>query len=655
MEQKYKYLLSPIEINGVLFRNRMTATPCNPHFVQGQEDWPTDAVITHYAKKAKNGAAVVCCKGNNPSLNLDLKDCHTQHFNLYNSLNHHYFVQMSDQVHYYGGKAQLLILPPMKKLSGYDCSTGILSECVAGDGSVARYGQEAPRELLYELVEDYAQEAKLAKNLGFDMCYMHMAYRLMFPSRFLSPLTNKRTDEFGGSLENRARFPLMICDAIKKACGPDFLIELAITGEEASAYEGRSTIEDTVEFARLAQGKVDILQIRGHSIDPSQPTNVDPRVTPTREITAEITRRIREKGINMKITFVGGAHNPEIANEMIKNGECDFVGSARSWICDPEYGKKAYEGRGEDVVPCLRCNKCHIPSPDFWYTGCSVNPTWGLEHKIERMISPVERLKKVAVVGGGIAGMEAAIECAKRGHDVTLYEQAPQLGGVINCMDGMPIKWTLENFKNYMIRQTQKNNVRVHLNTKATSDMLKAENYEEVIVAVGAKPIVPSIPGVEKKNVYQITQVKENETNMAEDVVMIGGGEAGAEMAITLADAGHKVTIIEMRDQVAADAAPVHFRSMLAARFENHPNITIITSATVIEILDNTVKYLNQDGEVLSVIAGSVVLAVGMKADHEMARSFADCGGRVHFIGDCDKAGNVMNSMRAGFAIANNI
>lgn len=656
MELKYKDLLSPIRVGNVLFRNRMTATPCNPHFVQGQEDWPTDPVITHYANKARSGAAIVCCKGNNPSLNLDTKDCHTQHFNLYNSLNHHYFVQMSDQVHYYGGKAQLLILPPMHKLAGFDASTGVRSEFVAGDGSKPTYGVEAPRELLYEIVEDYAKEAKLAKELGFDMCYMHMAYRLMFPSRFISPITNHRTDEFGGSVENRVRFPLMICEAIKKACGKDFLIEISITGEEASTHNGEGiTLEDTLEFARLAQGKVDIFQIRGADIDPSQPTNVDPRVTPTRDITAAITKGIRERGYNIKTTFVGGCHNPELANEIIANGEADFIGSARSWISNPNYGQLAYEGRGEDVVPCLRCNKCHIPSPNFWYTGCSVNPEWGLEHKIERMVAPVEKKKKVAVVGGGVAGMEATLVLRKRGHDVTIYEKNPVMGGVINCMDNMELKWTLTNYKNYMIKQVEKSGARILLNTAVTSEMLKAEGYDDVIIAVGAHPAVPPIPGVDGTNVIQAVEVGAKEKDLAHNVVMIGGGEVGCEMAIFLARAGHSVTVLEMLDTLSSDSAPVHYRSMLEKAWLDEPNFHYVTKARCTGITEDGVTYIDENGEEKMIPAQSVVLATGTIPNTEDAMAL-DCGSyHVHYIGNCNKVGSVMSATRAAFAVASNI
>lgn len=418
MALKYKNLLSPVKINNVVLRNRLIATPSNPHFVQATEKFPTEALITHYANKAKAGAAVVTCKGNNP---VKTSDPHSLSLDIHRGEHQHMFAQVADMVHYYGAKASYLVLPDMNIVKGYDASDGVLSEYVAGDGSKAEYGKAAPKELLYKMVEAYAEEAKLAKSLGFDMCFMHMAYRLMFPGRFLSPLSNKRTDEFGGSVENRARFPLMICEAIKKACGKDFLIEISISGREDDMFEGGLTISDQIEFAKLAAGKVDILQIRGGSIDPSQPTYLDPREIPQRDNAAAIRQGIQKAGINnLYIDVVGGCQNLDLCEEILENGESDFIGSARAFIADPDWGNKAYQGRNEDVVPCLRCNKCHVAGPNNWNTVCSVNPEWGLEHKVKRLQQAPRKKKKIAVLGGGPTGMEAALLASRRGHDVKL-------------------------------------------------------------------------------------------------------------------------------------------------------------------------------------------------------------------------------------------
>lgn len=653
MSLKYNHLLSPIEVNGVMLRNRLICTASNPHFIQATEKWPTEALISHYANKAKAGAAVVTVKGNNP---VKTNDPHSLTLDITVGQHQHMFAQCADMVHYYGAKAFYLVLPDMNIVKGYDASDGVLSEFVAGDGSKAELGKAAPKELLYQMVEKYAEEAKLAQSLGFDGCFMHMAYRLMFPGRFLSPLSNKRTDEFGGSVENRARFPLMICEAIKKACGKKFLVEISISGREDDLFEGGATVEDQIELAKLCSGKVDILQIRGGSIDPSQPTYLDLREIPNLDAAVRIRKGLRDAGVNdVYVDIVGGCQDLDHCEEIIESGQADFIGAARAYIADPQWGNKAYEGRNEDVVPCLRCNKCHVAGPGNWNTVCSVNPEWGLEHKVERLVRAPERKKKLAVVGGGPAGMEAALLASRRGHDVTLYEKTDRLGGLINTTRGVDIKWTLVKFADYMAGQIAKSNVNVRLNTTATAELLKAENYDEVIVAIGAEPAYPPIPGVHGANVIPAIEMVAKEPEMSHEVVVVGGGEIGVEMGLHLAKHGHEVKLLEMGPILSPESVPVHFRSIFEKAFNNQPGFSYELNAKVTAITEEGVTYLDADGAEHTIPAKSVVLAAGMKARHAEAMSFMDGNVRTHVIGDCNQVGCVQTAMRAAYAVGNNI
>ena len=653
MSLKYSNLLSPIKINNVVLRNRLICTASNPHFIQATEKWPTEALISHYANKAKAGAAVVTVKGNNP---VKTTDPHSLTLDIHTGQHQHMFAQVAEMVHYYGAKASYLVLPDMNIVKGYDASDGVLSEFVAGDGSKAELGKAAPKELLYKMVETYAEEAKLAQSLGFDMCFMHMAYRLMFPGRFLSPLSNKRTDEFGGSIENRARFPLMICEAIKKACGKDFLVEISISGREDDLFEGGLTVEDQIEFAKLCSGKVDILQIRGGSIDPSQPTYLDPREIPQRDAAAAIRKGLRDAGINdVYINVVGGCQNLDHCEDIITNGEADFIGAARSFIADPQWGVKAYEGRNEDVVPCLRCNKCHIPGPEKWNTVCSVNPEWGLEHKVERLVTPPTRKKKIAVVGGGPTGMEAALLASRRGHDVTLYEKENKLGGLLNATEGIDIKWTLINYRDYMIRQIEKSAVSVKLGVAADAELLRGENYDEVIVAIGSEPAYPPIPGVHGENVIPAIETVAREPEMSHEVVVVGGGEIGVEMGLHLAKHGHEVTLLEMGSILSPESVPVHFRSLFEKAWETQEGFTYHLNAKVTAITPDGVTYVDGDGAEHTLSARTVVLAAGMKAKQAEAMAMMDGNVRTHMIGDCDKVGCIQTGVRAAYALANNI
>lgn len=650
MSQQYSHALSPVKINNVTLRNRFIATASNPHFVQSTEKWPTEALITHYGNKARAGAAVVTCKGNNP---VHTNDVHSQSLDITNGAHQHMFAQVAEAVHYYGAKASYLVLPNMNIVKGYDASDGILSEFVAGDGSRAELGKAAPAELLYQMVEEYGREAKLAKNLGFDMCYIHMAYRMMFPGRFLSPLTNKRTDEFGGSLENMVRFPMLICKKIKEVCGKDFLVEISISGQEDDMFAGGITVPQTIEMMKYLDGYVDIIQVRGGSIDPSQPTYLDPREMPHLDTASAIRRGLNEQGTKMLVSVVGGCHDIARDDQLVADGAVDMIGAARAFIADNEFVTKAYENRAEDVRPCLRCNKCHIPGPEKWNTVCSVNPEFGIEHKVERMKAAPKRKKKVAVIGGGPCGMEATLRLRDRGHDVTLYEKGPELGGMLWSMDKMELKWTINRYRRWKAGQVMKSGAEVLLNTEATPELIDAGNYDEVLVAVGATPVKPPIPGVDNKKVLFAADAANCEPKLGHKLVIIGGGEIGVEVGIHLARKGHEVLVLEMQDILSPESVPVHFRSMFEKTWEEQTGFDYVLNVRCTGIWDDGVTYVTKEGQEHKVYADHVLLAAGLRANSDEALSFFTGKTRTWMIGSCDTPGSIQAVNRSAYGVVN--
>jgi 2,4-dienoyl-CoA reductase-like NADH-dependent reductase (Old Yellow Enzyme family)/NADPH-dependent 2,4-dienoyl-CoA reductase/sulfur reductase-like enzyme len=658
MSKKYQNLLSPIKVGNIVFKNRLTAAPSKPHFLQGPEPYPTEAVITHFANKAKNGAALVTCSGvsaghftfeKEPKQYLASRAMrgHFDSFNMYEPHCQHMLSQLTEAIHFYGAKASMEIGAEVPEQ--YDVSTGIPSIAVFGDGGISRVGKEIPAEMLDGIADDFALQAAVMKEVGFDMVFLHMAYRLTILGRFLSPITNKRTDQYGGSLENQARFPLMVADRIKQKCGRDFLIEATVSGSEPP---GGRTLEDTIKLAKMFAGHFDLLHLKAHSIDPSHPTGFNPEPTPL----LYMAEAIKKSNPGVAVVTVGGYQDPDICEDVIASGKADFIAMARSWISNPDYGRKLYEGRGEDVVPCLRCNGCHRSSyADPWTSVCAVNPTWGLEHKIERMIEPPTDGKKVAVIGGGPAGMEAALIAAGRGHQVTLYEKSDALGGLLKTSNNVSFKWPVRDFKNYLVRQIEKSNIKVCLNTEATAEMLQEEEYDAVLAAVGSEPIVPRIPGVDGKNVVFAKDVFGNEDALAENVVIIGGGEVGVETGMHLAEKGHKVTVLEMLDMLAPDAVPIHYYSMFKEAWEKLKNFKYILRARCNGIGADKVTYLDAGGAEHAIKAGSVVVAVGMKPKNDLALEFYGAGDRFFMIGDCNIAGNVQKAMRSAFSTASTL
>ena len=660
MNNLFPNLLSPLKIGNHVLKNRMTSTTSRPHFVQGGENYPTDAYITHYANKARGGAAMVTVLGArlvDPvpgyGTNAEHHEAHSTSFNLTNSFTQNYMSLLAESVHFYGSK--VLCWATAYVPMGYDVSNDIPPLAVIpgmppmANPSMPGNGKELTKEMLEELKQSIVKQCVIYKECGIDGTYLHMSYRMQLLGRFLSFATNKRTDEYGGSIENMARYPLEVCKAIKQACGKNFIIHISISAEDC--VENGWTIEDTVKFCKMAEGLVDIVQPRCPYIDPNHPVGFESNPTPW----ARYPAALKAAGVKQVVEATAGFFDPYENEKMIDEGKADLIGMARAWISNPMYGCLVEQNRVDDIVPCVRCNKCHSLGPNApAISACSVNPEWTLETKIERMVSVPFEKKKVAVIGGGPGGMEAALIASRRGHDVTLYEKSESLGGLLKASDAMAFKWPLRKFKEYLIYQIGKSNVRVFLNTEATTELLQKENYDAVIVAVGSKPLVLPIPGIDGKNVFFASEMLSCcEDKLADDVVIIGGGEIGVETGIHLAQLGKNVTVVEMRDELAADTTKLHYKSMFIDAWEREKNFHSVVGATCKSIDEDGVTYVDKEGNEHKIKAGSVVMAAGMVAKSDEAMALTGCGKIFRLVGDCIGVGNVQKVMRSAYAVGN--
>ena len=639
MVNRYANLLSPFQVGNVVFRNRLFTAPMGLHALQGGELYPTEAIITHYANKAKGGAAVVTCSGTGAYPVTPDKD--HMAYDLYIGHSQHYLAQLADAIHFYGAKASMEIQAATKE-AGYYVSGGLM---VPGPGMVpGQPTKELTKPMLEEIKQNLKDQVKILKRIGFDMCMLHMAYDMGLLGGFLSLRTNRRTDEYGPqSLTNRLRFLNECCDAIHEAAGRDFLIELRMSGQlpEGAGF----TIEDACEMAKLVEGHADILHVHAGTGWEAHCMSFEPD-TPN----LWMAQKIKESGAKIPVLTIGGYQDLDEMEAAIADGKADLISMARGWLADPNLGTKAYENRGEDVVPCVKCMRCHDSACIDGVTFvCTVNPVRGIEHKLEQIDKPAAECKKVAVVGGGPAGMQAALTCAQRGHKVTLFEEKDVLGGQLNFADHAAFKHSLAKYKDWLIYQVGKSSIDLALGVKATKEMLVQGNYDAVIAAVGAEPLILPIPGA--NTAVPACDVYGHEEILGKNVVVIGGGQVGCETALHLAQQSRNVTVLEMQEKILADAS-ASYRNRLTRNMGYHENLKTVTGGRCTEISGKGVTYIDADGKEQVLSADSVVMAAGMRPRQAAATALYDPAYRLYTVGDCDKAANVQKAIRAAFSTA---
>ncbi len=655
MKQMFPHLMSPIRIRNTVIKNRLVSSTSVPHFISGPEGHPNDHMIEHLAKRAANGAGIVTVshtyssrgpfdplalipptEDGEPQTISGKDPPHFPEWDIWTPKNQNYMIMLNDAIHYYGGKSCLDLALE------YETDWDVTGNEAAGI-----------RELNGEKIETYIQllleQCALCPELGFDMITIHAAYRDTFLARFLSPATNRRTDSWGGSLENRAKVPLEIFRRIKEQMGQDF-----ITSAAMSATDGPDgyTLEDFKEFCRMADGLIDIIQVRMDNADDSHPTGYLPP-NPTLALAAEL------KTLDLKYTKImpiGGFQDPYVMEDAIAAGKADLIAAARMWIADPHWGEKLAEGRPEDITPCILCNRCHVQGNNVPFLSmCSVNPEFGIQHVLHTAVKPVRRKKRVAVVGGGPGGLRAALYLRQRGHQVTLYERTSQLGGALTAASQPAFKWPVKRYLEWLIRQVEKSGAEILLNTEASPELLQAQGFDAVIAAVGGKPVIPPIPGVDGANVLFAADALNRPELVQGRVAVIGGGGIGTETAIHFAQNGHPTVILEMRDGLAEEDMIPHVGTVLLRQVACTENLKAYTGVQVTSILADGVRYTAPDGAAQTISCDTVILAVGTAPRLDEGMAYWGILPESFVIGDCTKPGNLAFANRAAFAAANNI
>ena len=636
---KYPKLFTPLKVGTLTFRNRLLSGP-NMMCALNPDGSPTDYMVGYYEEKAKGGVAQVTV-GDTP---VEERGFTTPRHPILTQKTVQKWSEVARAITQHGAIASIELNHGGRisntSVTGFQ-TVGPIDEVKLNGTKV----KGATKEDLEEIANAYGEAAKVAVQAGFQMVMLHGAHGWLL-DQMLSPKFNTRTDEFGGSLENRAKFPLMVIAAVRKAVGPKVPIEYRIGPELA---EGGLSVEEVVQFCLLIEDKVELIHVSaGLDTDPNFAVKTHPTMflphMPNVKYAAEVKKAVSK----CPVVTVGSVVTPAEAEQVLEDGKADAVAMVRSLIADPFLPQKAREGHDEDIRPCLRCLDCLTGMQTKTKFGCAVNPRTGHEFRLNATEKPVQSKKTVLIAGGGPGGLEAAATAAARGHQVILAEKSDSLGGLLKFTDYDSLKADLKRLKDHLIYRVEHSDVEVRLNTEVTPELVAEIKPDALFLALGSTPVVFPLPGIE--TAQHATTAYTNLDALGKTVAVMGGGLVGCETALFLAETGRDVTIIEMQNDVAPDANWMHRVGMLQS-FAQQKNLHVKTGLRCMAVTDEGVETQDKDGNTVVIPAESKVYAFGQRsvaADKLMALDVPV----IRIIGDCHQVGKTNGAIFDGYHAA---
>lgn len=643
---KYEHLLSPIKIGETTVKNRIFMPPLSTNLAD--KGYVTDELVEHYKARAKGGVGLFVTE----VVTVEPTYCYLPgDMCIYDDSFIPGWKKLADGVHEYGAK----ILPQLFHPAHMAFPLPGTPRLIAPSNVGPYYAKEAPRAVTKEelkvIIRQFGEAAKRAQIAGADGVEIHAAHAHGLLGGFLSPLYNKRTDEYGGDIDHRLRLTLEVIEEVRRVCGKNFIIDVRISGSEYT--DGGLNLNDMIYVAKqLEKAGVDFLHVsggttiaRGSSI-PAPGTPMGSHAATAAEI---------KKYVSIPVATVGRITEPWIAEELIANGKADICMIGRANLCDPEFANKVAAEKADDIRPCIGCLRCLNGIMFGKRVACTVNPSFELEN--EDTLAPAAEKKNVLVIGSGPAGMEAAFVAAKRGHHVVLCEKDAELGGLMRIAAVPIAKQDLTRLIQYMARRLEGAGVEVRLNCTVDKAVLEGEfKGYEVIAGAGAQPIVvPAFTGF--KQWMTADDVLAGRAFPGRRIVVIGGGSVGCETADYLAPLvndlyprNREITLLEMAPGVmASESGPG--RSLLVQRMMAK-GVQMICGAKVEKVDESSIWYTKDGQQHCIADADTLVLAMGYKADPALEEMLKAAGASYHLIGDANKVGTIKDAIGAGYETA---
>lgn len=662
---KYSKLFSPIKIGSITIKNRFAMAPMGPLGLADANGGWNQRGIDYYVERAKGGTGLIITGVTFFDQVVEKQDPTTVPNPLYKPVN---FVktsrEMTERIHAYGSKIFLQLSGGFGRVT-IPTNVGDIPP-IAPSAIPHRWLDKTCRAItvdeIHAIVKQFGEAAFHAKRAGFDGVQIHAVHEGYLIDQFAISMFNQRTDEYGGSLENRLRFAKEIVEEIKKTCGDDFPVTLrfsvksmikdwrvgALPGEDFEE-KGRDT-EEGLKAAKL-------LESYGYDALDTDVGTYDawwwnhPPMYQKKGLYREYCKMVKEV-VDIPVFCAGRMDNPDMALEAIENGECDVIDLGRPLLADPDYCNKLRCGKITQIRPCISCHEgCMGRVASYSLLNCAVNPQAARERV--NAYEPILKKKKVLIVGGGVAGCEAARVLAIRGHQPVVYEKGSRLGGNLIPGGAPDFKEDDIALADWYTNELNRLGVHVHLNTELNEEEIKAMDYDTVILATGSKPKVFSLG--DDSHTYTAEQVLLKQKDAGKKTVVVGGGLVGCETALWLAQNGIHVTIVEALDKVMAVNGPLCAASkeMLEALLPFN-GVEIITGAKVTEFANGEVKVDTKEGS-KTIMSDSVILSVGYKEENTLYNNLQFDIPDLYLLGDAKKVSNIMYAIWDAFEVANHI